>query len=492
MKHQPGQYEIRIHKNMSKQQHQQALSPEKYIRTRARALPIGTCYINSNWLDSGSAIVFVSRRHINAHVTYAAYNVDLYCLGMKESIWAFNQDPLDFKNFMEQQQKENPQGLHLIKASYGLVHNIIYGAIEYAGEFGFLPHKSFETSRYILEEDDDHVKLIELTFGFNGKPLYISSPEQPAEGNRVLAQLEKNPGRGKYEYITEADAPEFFENADKMEQEAANYHDPEVKLGIIKEFIARAESTAESLFEKTDKLVEMVEITDAVFYEYIVNEAELNKAFETIKELFDFRITDEPFSDEMLLWKNPATADLPEIRRQAEKLLFMLKEVRVTDGLRQSKEMMDKYPGFPVFIYLNMKFLEQKEGIEKQLAKLEKYILQYPDYLPLAYLYAVSALLNNPENTSEQIDESLHLKNFYPERKAFCKEEALLYVYLLSINYGSSGEFALNEALIMYFGNNFPGILPESQILTVKLVKIPFVLDWCKKWMEEQDQSTDK
>ncbi|MCK9205088.1 MAG: hypothetical protein M0P58_11740 [Bacteroidales bacterium] len=98
----------------------------------------------------------------------------------------------------------------------------------------------------------------------------------------------------------------------------------------------------------------------------------------------------------------------------------------------------------------------------------------------------------SPENTYEQIDESLHLKNFYPDRKAFCKEEALLYVYLLSINYSSSGKFALNEALIMYFYNNFPGILPESQILTVKLVKIPFVLDWCMKWMEEQDESTDK
>ncbi len=471
---------------MSKHQQQQALSPEKYIRTRARTLSIGTCYINSNWRESGLALVFVNRRHINAHVTHAAYVVDLYCLGLKESFWTFNQDPLDFKDFMEQQQKENPQGVRLIKTEYGLVHNIIYGAIEYAGELGFLPHKSFDTTKYVLEEDDDHVEFIKLTFGYKGKPLYISSPGQPAERNRVLAQLEKNPGRGKYEYITEADAPVFFENADKKEREAANYHDPEVKQGIITDFIARTGNPEQFMLNKVELIGEILRLSEAIFYEYMRSDEEMEKSFETISDLFDFEITDESFSDEMLLWNNQAGENLPEIRRQAEKLLFMLEEGQVTDGLWQSKVMMDKYPEFPVFIYLYMSFLEQKDGLIKLLSKLEKFTIQYPDYLPLTYLYAVSFLLNKPEGTSRQIDDSFHLKNFYPHRKTFCKEEVLDYVTLLSINYSHSGKFALNEEIIMHFDNYFPGVIPESQILTLKLQKIPHVLEWCRKWMEEQ------
>jgi len=472
---------------MSKQHHQQALSPEKYIRTKARTLPIGTCYINSNWRDSGLALIFVSRRHINGHVTHAAYMVDIFCLGLKESFWTFNQDPLEFKDFMEKQQKENPQGIQLLKTDYPLVHNIIYGAIEFAGELGFLPHKSFDTSKYILEEDDDHIELIDLDFGFKGKPLYISNPERPAERNRVLAQLDKNPGKGNYDFITEADAPEFFEKEDEKEREKANYHDPDVKRELIADFINRAENPENFLFNKADKLRDTIGLSDTIFYEYMVTDEEMDKASETIAQFFDFGISDEFFSDEMLIGKSLAPVGPDEIRMQAEKLLFMAAEGRTTDGLRQSRAMMDKYPGFPVFTYLYMRFTEQRDGSRKLLAKLERYIIQYPDYLPLAYMYAVSFLLNKPEDISRQIDDSLHLKNFYPGRKTFCKEEVLLYIHLFTINYSNTGEFAMIEVMISYFDNNFPGVMPESQILTVKLVKIPFVLEWCRKWVEKPE-----
>jgi len=470
---------------MSKQHQQQTLSPEKYIRTRARSLPIGTCYINDNWQDSGLALIFVGRRHIHGHVTHAGYIVDMYCLGLKESFWTFNQDPIDFKDFMERQQKENPLGIHLLKTDYTLVHNIIYGAIEYAGEFGFLPHKSFDTSRYILEEDDDDVEFIDLTFGFKGKPLYISSPGNPAERNRVLAHLDKNPGKGNYEFITENQASEFFEKEYEKEREEANYHDPEIKRGIITDFITFTGNPKKFLFTKAAELKKILELSNTVFYEYMVKQEDLDKASETIAGLFDFNISDSFFSDEMLKGIGPATVSPEEIRIQAERLLSMANEGRTTDGQRQSRAMMDKYPQFPVFTYLYMRIMEQKEGLSKLLTKLEIYLIQYPHYLPLAYMYAMSFLLNKPEDISRQIGDSLHMKNFYPDRKTFCKEEVLLYVHLLTLNYSNSGEFTLIEEIITYFDSNFPGVMPESQILTAKLVKVPFVQEWCRKWMEK-------
>jgi len=468
---------------MSNHQNQQ-LSPEKYIRTRARTLPIGTCYINANWRDSGLAVIFVCRRHINGHITHAAYMVDVFCLGLKESFWTFNQDPLDFKDFMEKQQQANSQGVPLMKTDYVLVHNIIYGAIEYAGEFGFFPHKSFETSRFMLEEDDDHIEVIDLEFGYKGKPLYISSPGRPNERNRVLAQLDKNPGKGNYEFITEADLQEFYEKEDEKQREKANYHDPEVKRGIIEDFMARAEGPFGPLMDNAGKFREMIELTDTVFYEYMVSEAEFDKALETIEGLFDFRISDELFSDEMLKGESPVPLGPNEIRMQAERLLTLSSEGRTTDGLRQSRAMMEKYPGFPVFTFLYMRLMEQKEGISKLMPKLEKYVIQYPDYLPLAYMFAVSFLLNKPEDSSRQIGNSLHLKNFYPHRKTFSKEEVLLYIHMLTINYSNSGEFALIEEIISFMDNNFPGIMPQDHIFTAKLLKIPFVMEWCRKWMD--------
>ncbi|HNW74494.1 MAG: hypothetical protein PHP04_12980 [Bacteroidales bacterium] len=472
---------------MGKQNQQQALSPEKYIRTRARTLPLGTCYINANWRDSGLAAIFVTRRHINGHITHAAFMVDIFCLGLKESFWTFNQHPLDFKEFIENRYNFSNHGTPLIKTDYVLVHNIIYGAIEYAGELGFLPHKSFETSKFMLEEDDDLVDYIEIAFGYKGRPLYISGEGNPAERNRVIAQLDRNPGRGRYDFITEADAPEFFMKEEEKEREEANYQDPEVKRGLVSDFKTLAEGPFGTVKEDAGKLKELISLSDTIFYEYMVTEAELDKAAEIIEGLFGFNISDEIFSDEMLAGTSPGPVSHQEIKIQAERLYSMLEEGPTTDGLRQSKAMMDKYPGFPVFIFLYMRFLELKDKISKLYPKLEKYVIQFPGYLPLLHMFAVSFLLNKPEDTSRHIGDSLHLKNFYPQRQTFSEAEALLYIHVLTINYSNSGEFHLIEEMISFIDNRFPGLMPQSEILMAKLLKIPHVMEWCESQPDFQE-----
>ena len=471
---------------MSKQHQQHALSPEKYIRTRARTLPIGTCYINPDWEESGFATIFMSRRHINGNITHAAYLVDIFCLGLKESYWVFNQDALDYKDFIEKQLQGNPHGFSLMKADYVLLHNIIFGAIEYAGELGFLPHKSFETTKYILEEDDDHVKLLDLTFGYKGKPLFISSPERPAEKNRVLACLEKNPGSGNYYYIVDTDAPEFFEKEEEKEREKANYHDPEVKRGLIKDFIARVEGPAVAMFENIGKIKEMVNLTDTIFFEYMASDDDLVEASKIIENLFDFGISDEIFSDEMLAGKSLVPHDPREIRLQAERLYTLCMDGHTAEGLRQARAMMDKYPGFPVFEFMYMRFLEHKEGMIKLMPKLEKCVIQNPGYHPLGLMFAFSFLLNKPEDVSRQMDDSLHLKTVYPHRKTFCKEEVLLYLRVLTANYNNALKFEFIEIMFSYMEYNFPGVMPEHQVISAKLYKIPLVMEWCKSWMESE------
>src|SRR3989339_365187 len=188
----------------------QLLSPENYIRTRARNLPLGTCYINDNWRNTGSAMIIVTRDHINGNITHGNYIVDLYCTGLKESNWIFNQNPLDFNDFMVHQLNENDLGFKMITTSYVRAHNIIYGTVEYAEELGLMPHKSFELSQRILEEDDDRVSLMDIEFGFKGKPLYFFRSKEQSEKNRVLAHLDKRIGRDNYYFITEENADDFF------------------------------------------------------------------------------------------------------------------------------------------------------------------------------------------------------------------------------------------------------------------------------------------
>jgi hypothetical protein len=53
--------------------------------------------------------------------------------------------------------------------------------------------------RYVLEEDTDEIELIELTFGKDGKRLFIAGPYDNA--NRTIATLERKLGAGNFDYF---------------------------------------------------------------------------------------------------------------------------------------------------------------------------------------------------------------------------------------------------------------------------------------------------
>lgn len=121
------------------------VSPEIYIRQRARALPIDKCYINSDWQTGGLANIAVVRAHPKGTFTAGLFLVD-----------------------------------------------IIYGAIEFAGEIDIMPCKEFGTTKYLIEEDDDKIEFIQYEYGKDGK--YCLSVPYLSEANKYLPKLKKNLG----------------------------------------------------------------------------------------------------------------------------------------------------------------------------------------------------------------------------------------------------------------------------------------------------------
>ena len=75
---------------MKKNVNKGALSPEKYIRTKARDLELKSCYISDNWKSSGYVTIIVSRQHKNSNVTHAIYQVDLLAQGIINTFFEFN------------------------------------------------------------------------------------------------------------------------------------------------------------------------------------------------------------------------------------------------------------------------------------------------------------------------------------------------------------------------------------------------------------------
>lgn len=156
---------------MAKKQQPKQLSPENYIKTKARTLPIDKCYINANWKETGMANIAVERRHTNGNFTFGIYLVDIYALGTKNTFWNFN-TPIS----IYEKLKNGPETEEI---DYILAHNIIYGGNEYAEDNGYKIHKDFEKlTKYILEVDDEKIPFIDIEFGKDGKPLVIEYNER--------------------------------------------------------------------------------------------------------------------------------------------------------------------------------------------------------------------------------------------------------------------------------------------------------------------------
>ncbi|MDD5508765.1 MAG: hypothetical protein PHD25_10665 [Bacteroidales bacterium] len=192
--------------------------PEKYMRTRARSLPLGECYINSGWEESGMAFILVTRGHSNGNITLASFQVDLYCLGIKDAFWLFNQPPEVLSDIKKSLTEQSEGSQELIPAEYVLVHNIVYGALAFAEDLGFSPHKDFNLAQYILEEDDERVEFMDIKFGLDGYPAVMVSKEEHPAG--IFRTLDANVGKGNYIVMNEeGDVLKSPEDRDQEEED---------------------------------------------------------------------------------------------------------------------------------------------------------------------------------------------------------------------------------------------------------------------------------
>ena len=184
----------------------QMMSPENYIKQRARSLPVYECLVNTDWEDSKMANVIVTRKHTNSNVSLCIYLVDLFCLGVKDTLWHFNMPLHEYSNMISEIEEQ----MELKPISYCLAHNIIFAAVDFAEEYGFQPHRDFTSiTCFMLEEDTEDIELIDIECGMEGKPAYMRSPgHSKQESERIIATLERNAGPGNYFFFDEPEKNE--------------------------------------------------------------------------------------------------------------------------------------------------------------------------------------------------------------------------------------------------------------------------------------------
>lgn len=192
------------------------MSPEQYLKQKARSLAIGKCYISEDIEECGEGTVFVTRLHNGGKVSMGFYLVDIYCLGVIDSGYQLRMEEEEVQEFVSYRHK-------MRECSYEEVHNWIYGAIAFAEEGGIEPDKSFSLTQYMLEEDTDDIPLIEYEFGKDGQHFLVCHTVQ--EANRYLPVLKAHLGNDVQFVIEDGkyDVPDL--DKETIMERLANFED---------------------------------------------------------------------------------------------------------------------------------------------------------------------------------------------------------------------------------------------------------------------------
>ena len=448
-----------------KQTRQQILSPENYIRQRARNLPLSQCLINDGWDDSGLAYIIISREHINGNLTVCFYLVDLLCLGVKDTFFRFNISKWEYDEMIE----KFTETMSMSVVEYNLVHNIIFAALEFAEEIGFKPHKDFESiTQYMLEEDDEKIPLIDIACGDeNGRPYYIQGEiDSDAKARQILNHLDKEVGPNNYDYLLSDEMDEDFDDEgiddEGIDDEGIDDKDFEDNYS---EYLSNSfEENAKLFLEFTNFLDENELLNDDSF---IPDATKLMVLIDVLKK----DIVKKDLVDEWLKkWKEESEkiqiADL--ISRESLGLApdqpFTEKDLNYLTTANKEKMLKyirKKWGKIPFVLYYEI--IDEKNK-NKRAKKVKEYFDKYPDFP----LLKAQFLMEQFKNKMIVPDETwLEFSEFFPFRETisyseFYILELLRLCYFMSHN-NLEGFISIMLSLDLYEG------IPEDLLLAIEM-----------------------
>jgi transcriptional regulator with XRE-family HTH domain len=161
----------------------------------------------ADWRDPGTdestgglLTALVTRRRQHRHnITVCVYLVDVYCLGVKNAMGPDNMDEQALRRLTH--HVFGGYSAPPVSAPINLVRDLVLGVAEYAHTLGFDPHPDFEQTRPHLGQWAGPSRI---TFGYNGKPTYISGPYDNPD--RVLSTLRRTAGQKGFNYTIDVDS----------------------------------------------------------------------------------------------------------------------------------------------------------------------------------------------------------------------------------------------------------------------------------------------
>lgn len=400
-----------------------SLSPEAYIKQRARSLPIFECYISDEWDKEKIATIVISRKHSNGNITAAFYLVDLLCMGVKESYYRFNEIEKRFRDILD----EMNDGLQMIKTDYNLVHNVIHAANEFAEEFGLHPCREFtKVTQYMLEEDTDDIELMEIECGMEGKPAVVFGHHNKVEGTRILNHLHNTVGEGNYYFIEEIDPDQDEDDEDddwEVDEEWEEEDEEEDNFEALKEKFIRLYDESVKENSLTEDFFEYIAVSKKLLLHF-ADPSKTNNYLESLRNEFDLDLV--LFPDAEIFGIDPTdTKLLKKCNDSLEKVMHKFNPddpKRVRKSLKRLSELQDQIRDLPFFELLAGIMHKYLFGLENDSDTREEFLLtsfveKYPQHPVSKIIETREKLKHMLKSGSRMIGPFFRIRDFFGDRK---------------------------------------------------------------------------
>ncbi len=456
------------------------LSPEKYIKQKARTLPIYECWVNSEWAEDGLANITVARQHTGGNFTLGLYLIDTKCLGVKDANYFFNMSPVEYREFLDHQR----EAMDIENIDYKLAHNIIFAGLEYADDYDFKPHPDFAVAKYILEDDTDDIELIEIGCGDDeGNPIYVRGPlDNNVRAAEIIAHLEKTAGPDNFTFIdgregTEWENEHFDEDYDVDEDdwerfEALEELSPKEKLEKLLDYLQRMEELSD------EEGQEMLEITELVIEENM-DEEKSERYYGKFSEHFDkLEITENAFA-EMFAGLGIEADRIDEFNTDFDQTQKLIDE-----GDKKAKKklaaILKDYPENAASCFLELYYLFSTKS-KKYQAVLENAINNYPTYPLIGLLWRINQILVKEKETKDVYIRNA-LEIFFDDRTTLHILEVYYLFFYLAIQAAQTKNIEQLHAL--YILSNESELYEDEIEVLMEIIttgKLAFVLTLMKK-----------
>ena len=147
---------------------------------------------------TGIGQLVIARFKGGGRVELGVFLLDVYCLGVKNAFYSkctdAELDGLLERFFAGEGEIEKHSG------AWG--RKLVEGAVNYARQLGFAPHRDYKMAARVMGGIDPKSCPDRFVFGQNGKPLFVAGPhEDEARCQLIMNVLTRKCGVGGFDYL---------------------------------------------------------------------------------------------------------------------------------------------------------------------------------------------------------------------------------------------------------------------------------------------------